>query len=400
MTTTRVYKSTDAGAPVLSGAASKMIDLLDAVLVNGYNSKTITITRTGDTATATCTAHGFVAGRRVLISGATPSDYNGEFTVLTAATDTFTFEVLGSPTTPPTGTITCIVAPAGWTKPFTGTNKAAFRNSVAAGGTGMYLRVLDDASLTGAERNAAVRAYLTMSDVDTGTIPTPTVAQLATGIVWRKSNTVDSTARPWILIADELTFYLCVDTGTFASEGGAGTYAAGDFASLVPADAYRFFVAGRESAGAAGTQGAFCGLMTRTIHGFTQDTNNAGTWIGRGYTGIGSPERASIPTLAASTNNHVIGGSTASALANSAPGTGLQMWTPAYLVAAGTIHGKFRGLYAPINTFAGVAMGTDVVNPPGLTGTLTTLRHGTFSTATNTTFDGHMHVDITNAWPT
>lgn len=37
--TVRDYYSTDAGAPVLSGQAGAMIELLDAVLVNGYGSK-------------------------------------------------------------------------------------------------------------------------------------------------------------------------------------------------------------------------------------------------------------------------------------------------------------------------------------------------------------------------
>lgn len=329
MTTTREYRSTDSGAPVLSGAASSLINLLDKCLVTGYGAK----------------------------------------------------------------------AAAGWTKPFTGTNKAAFRNSTAAGGTGMYVRVLDDASLTGGERNASVRAYLTMSDVDTGTVETPTVAQVATGSVWRKSNTIDSTARPWILIADELTFYLCVDTGTFASEGGAGTYAAGDFMSLVPGDAYRFFIAGRESAQAANLQSTFYGLMSRAQSNFTQPTTNAGTWLGRDYTGAGSPARASIAMLATDSDTG-IGATHSSSLAYSAPGSGLQMWTPAYLIASGTIHGMLRGIYAPLNTFAGVAIGTNIVNPPGITGTLTTLRHGGFNTSTPTSHDCHLHVDITNAWPT
>lgn len=329
MTTTREYRSTDSGAPVLSGAASSLINLLDKCLVTGYGAK----------------------------------------------------------------------AAAGWTKPFTGTNKAAFRNSTAAGGTGMYVRVLDDASLTGGERNASVRAYLTMSDVDTGTIETPTAAQVATGSVWRKSNTIDSTARPWILIADELTFYLCIDTGTLASEGGAGTYAAGDFASLVPGDAYRFFIAGRESANTAGTQGSYFGLMTRLQAGWTQRTTDAGTWIGRGYAGTGGAVRASIPTLA-SVAADGIGTTNSGQLAYSAPGSGLQMWTPAFLAAESTLRGTLRGIYVPLNTFAGVAIGTDIVNPPGITGVITTLRHNSFNNNNAASTDCHLHVDITNAWPT
>lgn len=52
MSGTEVFllRSTDTGAPTLNGTAGSLIALLDACLVNGYNSKTVTITRTGTTA--------------------------------------------------------------------------------------------------------------------------------------------------------------------------------------------------------------------------------------------------------------------------------------------------------------------------------------------------------------
>ncbi|MGE3907973.1 MAG: hypothetical protein AB7K36_01385, partial [Chloroflexota bacterium] len=62
MTTTRIYRSTDSGAPVLTGQAGSLLNLLDKCLVDGYGSK----------------------------------------------------------------------AAAGWSRPYTGTNKTAYRNSVAA----------------------------------------------------------------------------------------------------------------------------------------------------------------------------------------------------------------------------------------------------------------------------
>ena len=37
--TVTIYKSTDGSAPVLSGQAGKLVDLLDAILVNGYGAK-------------------------------------------------------------------------------------------------------------------------------------------------------------------------------------------------------------------------------------------------------------------------------------------------------------------------------------------------------------------------
>lgn len=67
-----------------------------------------TLARTGDTVTATATAHGLAVSQMVVIAGADQLPYNGVFQVLTAAdADTFTYEVFGSPTSPATGTITC-----------------------------------------------------------------------------------------------------------------------------------------------------------------------------------------------------------------------------------------------------------------------------------------------------
>jgi hypothetical protein len=77
-----------------------------AFTANTATTKTLTsITESSGTATATSTAHGFVAGDRIRIAGATPSIYNGTKVILTAATDTFTFAVTAG-TGSASGTIT------------------------------------------------------------------------------------------------------------------------------------------------------------------------------------------------------------------------------------------------------------------------------------------------------
>lgn len=64
------------------------------------------ITRSGTTATVTtATAHGFTTGQKVVISGATQTDYNGAFTATVTSTTAFTYTVANSPATPATGTI-------------------------------------------------------------------------------------------------------------------------------------------------------------------------------------------------------------------------------------------------------------------------------------------------------
>lgn len=73
--------------------------------------KSTTITRSGSTATASCTAHGLVTNDYVVISGANQQEYNGVFQVTVTNDDTFTYTVSGTPASPATGTITSTGAP-------------------------------------------------------------------------------------------------------------------------------------------------------------------------------------------------------------------------------------------------------------------------------------------------
>jgi hypothetical protein len=101
---------------------------------------------------------------------------------------------------------------AGWTKPYTGTNVAAFRQG--AGSNSMYLRV-DDTSTAATNRSAKVVGYETMTDVNTGSPSAfPTAAQKSGGLSWYTHASSGSVAnpRPWVLIADEMFFWLLVST--------------------------------------------------------------------------------------------------------------------------------------------------------------------------------------------
>jgi len=66
----------------------------------------VTITRSGSTATVTHTAHGLEAGDEVVIRGADQNEYNGLRTISNVTTNTYDYTVTGTPTTPATGTIT------------------------------------------------------------------------------------------------------------------------------------------------------------------------------------------------------------------------------------------------------------------------------------------------------
>lgn len=104
-----------------------------------------------------------------------------------------------------------------WQKVFTGTNKAVYR---ADNGDRYYLRVDDSNAQYG-----LVRAYATMSDVDTGTSDFPNTTQ-QTNYAWHKSNTANSTARTYLGIATDRFFLLLINGGWSGS--GQDLYFFGD----------------------------------------------------------------------------------------------------------------------------------------------------------------------------
>lgn len=70
---------------------------------------TVTITRSGSTATATMAGgHPFATGQTVVHSGSGQPSYNGAFTITSTGADTYSFTVTGTPLTPSTGTILAV----------------------------------------------------------------------------------------------------------------------------------------------------------------------------------------------------------------------------------------------------------------------------------------------------
>lgn len=83
----RVLLLADTGGPLPAGAS-------------------VTITRSGSTASVAHTSHGLSNGDEVQIKGADQDEYNGIKTISNVTTNAYDFTVAGTPTTPATGTIT------------------------------------------------------------------------------------------------------------------------------------------------------------------------------------------------------------------------------------------------------------------------------------------------------
>lgn len=240
------------GAPVLSGTAGALIAVLDAVLVNGFGSTSVTsLVVAGGIATANyASGHPFDVDSVGLFAGATPAGLNGEKRILTKGANFVTFDATGISDQTATGTITSKVAGAGWVKAFTGTNLAAYKSS-SVEGTGFYLRV-DDTGTT----VARVRGYETMSDINTGTGLFPTTVQFAaSGLWWSKSNAASAAARPWRIFADDRGFFYFVKNADTTYEHQGDYF--GDILSLKSNDPYACVLRGKTADRSPATGGSF-----------------------------------------------------------------------------------------------------------------------------------------------
>jgi len=256
------FTSTMSGAPTLTNTAGSLIGILDACLVDGLGSVTLdSLVVASDVATATVSGgHQFAmvgaCGPVIRISGANPSGLNGDWRVTVTSATQFTFATTGISDQTATGTIAAKRAPAGFSKAFSGTNKAAYRADDITG-TRLYLRV-DDSNAT----YAIVRGYEVMTDVDTGTGLFPTAAQAAVGAYVYKATT---TAVPWVLVADGRMGYFFCDTAKNGTWYGGLAF--GDLESYCSPDAYGCLLIA-----ATTSSGAFQ---------LYQLNNSAGSWLAR-----------------------------------------------------------------------------------------------------------------------
>lgn len=245
------YNFLQTGAPTLAGVAGNLIAVLDAVLVNGWGSQTATsLTVAAGVATLTLpTTPAMVVHGLVEIAAVTggPTGFallNGKKKVLSIVGNVLTFDATGVSNGTATGTITAKVAAAGWTKAFTGTNKAAYKSGNVAASQ-CLLRVDDSATQV-----ARVVGYETMSDVDTGVGAFPTASQFSGGLYWGKSLAASAVTRQWHIVADDRTFYIAIGSTNTADQvtntNGASSWGFGDHVPVNSTDGFPAFICGSE----------------------------------------------------------------------------------------------------------------------------------------------------------
>lgn len=294
------FLSTMQGAPRLSGTAGDMIGLLDACLINGFNvTAPNSLAVLGGIASLYYSGggHGYVLHQVILVEGATPATLNGEWRVTEVDANYVRFAAPGEPDGTASGTIGVRTAPVGqWEKAFSGTNKAVYRSTDIAG-TRLYLRIDDTGTLS-----ARARGYEAMTDVDTGTGPFPTLAQVADpGAQWMKSFQANTTSRPYSLVGDSRLFYLLSLWYDTTYTGRPDGFVFGDIASWKAGDGYGCVLTAQEGTGTISYPGQHLHFARGALLEAT------GKFMARANTQTGSALKYSTPCSAA-TNSFGVDG--------------------------------------------------------------------------------------------
>ena len=246
-TSVKFFHSGQIGAPVLTGAVGSMIALLDACLVNGFGLKSVTsLVVSGGVATITITGtHSAQVDTVILVDGVTNlTTLNGEQKVTAVTGSTISFATAAANGTA-AGTITVKQAPAGWAKPYTGTNLAVYRSNDVTSNR-RYVRIADTATNV-----SRVVVYETMTAVSTGTGPMPTAAQVSGGAYLTKLlNGLTSTeSSGWAIFANGKRVLIFV--ADYLSQGaqyrGGRLFGFGDFPSVKSGDVYNTFLSAGNS---------------------------------------------------------------------------------------------------------------------------------------------------------
>ena len=279
------------GAPQISGTAGSLLAAIDAFLLTGFGVTTaVNVTVANGIATANLQAgQSFDKNVIVLVDGATPAELNGEARVLTSSSSQITWATTAAAGVA-TGTITIKVAPVGgWAKVFAGTNKAVYQ-STDVQGSRFFLRV-DDSGTTAAR----VRGFESMTDVDTGTGPFPTDAQISGGGYLIKSSQASAVGVRYDFFADSRFVGLAIGAGipSAAAYTASPMRGFGDMVALRPSgDVFAVGLSANEKAtspyGAGSVDGVRSGVDA--------------IYLSRSVTGLGGAQAAgSLAYVGAST---------------------------------------------------------------------------------------------------
>lgn len=245
----KYFKEEMPGAFVsVPGTAGQLVGILDACLVNGFHSHTVTgsVVESGGTVTVTDTAHGFLDQQVVTIAGATPAGFNGDYRITRTGANTFTY-VPASGTGAGSGTITAKTTSLGWTIAFTAANQRVYR---APAGNQYFLNI--DDSNTATDFNCALACgfeVATAINTGTGQFPDTTVLGADHITRWMRPQFAGNGTSQvgWVIVGDDKRFF-------FGSPGYSTPRLRafsffGDFTSFLAGDTFNTLFGGDPSHG-------------------------------------------------------------------------------------------------------------------------------------------------------
>lgn len=335
------FHHTMTGAPSISGEAGKLIQVLDACLINGFNLRSASISVSNGIATLSFgTAHGYLQHQVILVQNAPHAALDGEKIVLSVTTNSLTFSAQGVQDIQQTSGVEVKTAPVGgWEKRFSSGNIAVYR-STAFGSTGFHLQV-DDTTTT----YATLNGFVDMTSHNSGT-------ENFASFYLIKSNVSSAATRPWSLFADNALFYI---SNAWMNDPAYAICCFGDIVTYKPADAYHCLLAGFTS-----TSNQYTG----SNNPFTTINNSAGKRLARAHNAnVGAVavtfHGSAIQTLALGSGG----------LANPNPvSAGIEMSWPVHIVEPGlALRGHLPGIIQLLHNTApehGTVIG-DIAGHPG-----------------------------------
>ena len=349
------YHSDEAGAPALNNAAGSLIALLDAVLVTGFNTRSVTsVSVSAGVATAVISGHGYEVGKTLLIAGATPAGLNGRQVITTVVdSNTVRWSAVGVADGAATGTITAKRAPLGWVKAYAVANTAMYARTDPQA-TAMLLRVDDSKSGGSSATNARAVGVEAATSVDSYTGMFPLAAQISGGVYISRG--ADSTSpKPWYAIGDSRTLYLFTEDANYpVSIYGYHAFAFGDVASFrATGDGYACLIAGGYASNGA-----------NNFHISTTDPGySGGLYLARLNNGVGGAAPASVWARAQSSGIGSTGTTGSGPVYPSPVDNGMLvdrmvLVREALAAYAHPIRGTLRGAAAPIAQLGGSMSGT------------------------------------------
>jgi hypothetical protein len=247
----------------------------------------------------------------------------------------------------------CLYSGSGWLKPLPDT--ASYGCFQQPTGSGLIFFINDNAPGAAGNKEARIQGWDSITSIlggwPTGSNPFPTFAQsgIPSGsLIARKTNTVDSTIRSWIVAADSRSFYAFISTGD-----AANTYLAfgfGDIYSIKTGslDQYACMIAGRNSENSATVT-----VDKLDVLGSSVTTAVAGNFMAHTFSGLGT-------SITIGKHGDGVKGSTTSLFGsvpylNSADG-GVYI-SPVWVTeaATGVIRGRLRGFYQFLHAISNVS---------------------------------------------